>query len=595
MKVFRLFTLVLALALAIPVLANISSQTNRAGPYTLSVLPATVSVVFPFQQASDIMVLNTGQSGTSIDPPTVLTLNSDYTVTGGGYNPTTNMQSGNVVVNTGGAHNVQVNDRIVIIRNVPFNQLTSFTSGVLTAAAIEKALDKTATISQQLAEAGSRTLRFQPGELIDGTLSRTARKSKVLGFDSNGNISFYAFQAGTILPQSIQGTANQVLVNGSFGTPVTGAATLTTPQDIGTTSSVQFGKMGINTAPVGNTDLLVNRVLPGATAQASVIVSGSLAPPPATDLHPNAFRDVTNFVPTMVADAYCSFDAQSSMGGTVNLNHYRGYQARFGYYGSGTIGEMSGYMTANFGPNGPGNVTFLRSFYVSQPTISGGATVGQFDGIYMDQLSNPTGNVNAIYIAGNNRIFMAGGQIVTSDLLTPINTNNRVDVTFDQTTQHGIGIRNKNATATGYMIQFYNNNPTQQGSIQQANSTTVAFNTTSDARLKTNVRPMRDSGKIIDAMQPRLFDWRWGGKDYHGFVAQELFKVYPEAVSKGDAGDEIKEPWSVDYSKLTPVLVSEVQDLRRRTRNLELIVGFMAFFVVTQAGILAFRFNRKSS
>jgi len=39
---------------------------------------------------------------------------------------------------------------------------------------------------------------------------------------------------------SAQGTDNQVLVNGTFGAPVTGAITLTTPQDIGLTSSPTF-------------------------------------------------------------------------------------------------------------------------------------------------------------------------------------------------------------------------------------------------------------------------------------------------------------------------------------------------------------------
>lgn len=40
---------------------------------------------------------------------------------------------------------------------------------------------------------------------------------------------------------SITGTANQVLVNGTSGSPITSAATLTLPQNIGLTSSVNFG------------------------------------------------------------------------------------------------------------------------------------------------------------------------------------------------------------------------------------------------------------------------------------------------------------------------------------------------------------------
>jgi hypothetical protein len=170
--------------------ANLTSQVNRTGPYTVTSFPATLPVVFPFQVSSDITVLDLGQSGTSNDPALVLTLNSDYTVTGGGYNATTNMQSGNVVVITSGAHAVALNDQIVILRNVPVNQSVSFSTGILTAPLVEKGFDKQATLSQQLTETVSRGLRFEPGEILDGTLSRTARAGKLLGFDASGAISF---------------------------------------------------------------------------------------------------------------------------------------------------------------------------------------------------------------------------------------------------------------------------------------------------------------------------------------------------------------------------------------------------------------------
>lgn len=585
MKIHKVLLLAFAALLVAfhPARATVPSQTGFL-QYTLTTNPQALPVTFVFQNAGDLLVLDTRAPA----GPVTLTLNSDYAVTGGSGS------TGTLNTVAGGANGVQVGDVISILRQVPLTQTTSFTNtGPLTAAMIGQSLDKLTEVTQQLNVRSLGSLRFPPDEVRDGTLNKAARSGNVVGFDSSGNLTYYAFVAGAVLPQSIQGTQNQVLANGSFGSPVTGAVILTTPQNIGTGSTVQFGKIGINGAAVGNSDLTVTRALPAVTAQASVVVSGSLSPPPATDLHPNAFRDMTAFTPTQPADGYASFDVQTSMGGTVALNHYRGFQVRHAYTGTNTLGEMSGFMTANMGVSGPGTVTFLRGLYVSNPSLSGGGSIGQFDGIYMDQLSTGT-SVHAIYIAGNNNIFMAGGQIATSDLLTPINTQNRLDVTFDQTTQYGIGIRNKNAAATGYMIQFYNNNPTQQGSIQQANSTTVAFNTTSDARLKENVRSLTDSGVILDAMQPRTFDWRWGGKDYHGFVAQELYKVYPEAVSKGDDDpDKIKEPWSVDYSKLTPVLVAEAKDLRRRVRNLEFSVLALFVLFTGQAILTARKTNRR--
>jgi hypothetical protein len=48
---------------------------------------------------------------------------------------------------------------------------------------------------------------------------------------------------------SAQGTADQVLVNGTSGSAETGAVTLTLPQSVGTTSAVQFARLGLGVAP----------------------------------------------------------------------------------------------------------------------------------------------------------------------------------------------------------------------------------------------------------------------------------------------------------------------------------------------------------
>ena len=71
----------------------------------------------------------------------------------------------------------------------------------------------------------------------------------------------------------------------------------------------------------------------------------------------------------------------------------------------------------------------------------------------------------------------------------------------------------------------------------------------------------------IDAIQVRKFDWKADGshQDY-GMIAQELQAVAPEAVS-GDADSE--EMMGVDYSKLVPMLIKEIQSLRNRVAQLE--------------------------
>lgn len=298
MKLLRVLISVFLLALAIPAFANITSTTNRTGPYTTLSLPATLSVVFPFQQASDLLVLNLGQGGTTNDPAVVLTLNSDYTVTGGGYNVATNMQSGNVVVVGTGAHLVVAGDQIVILRNVPVNQLSSLTSGILTAAAIEKALDKQATVSQQLTETVSRGIRFEQGETLDGTLVRNARAGKLLGFDANGNISYstgggggggtqYTAGSGLLLNSNVF-SVNPILalttltvVNPIVGSVTGNSATATALQNSRTINGVGFnGTANITVAASAATltgTSLASNVLSSSLTSVAAGTIGSMA------------------------------------------------------------------------------------------------------------------------------------------------------------------------------------------------------------------------------------------------------------------------------------------------------------------------------
>jgi hypothetical protein len=93
------------------------------------------------------------------------------------------------------------------------------------------------------------------------------------------------------------------------------------------------------------------------------------------------------------------------------------------------------------------------------------------------------------------------------------------------------------------------------------------YNTSSDQRLKENIADANDAGDKIDAIKVRQYDWKADGshQDY-GMIAQELQTVAPEAVS-GDADSE--EMMGVDYSKLVPMLVKEIQSLRTRITALE--------------------------
>ena len=125
------------------------------------------------------------------------------------------------------------------------------------------------------------------------------------------------------------------------------------------------------------------------------------------------------------------------------------------------------------------------------------------------------------------------------------------------------------STPNGTNFHYFAYGGTTIGSVSQATTGSVAFNTTSDARLKTAVEDMTDQGAVIDAIRPCTFEWIADpGPRYQGFIAQELYEVVPEAVTQVPVPDKDDVVWSVDFSKLVPLLVREVQSLRARVAAL---------------------------
>ena len=147
-----------------------------------------------------------------------------------------------------------------------------------------------------------------------------------------------------------------------------------------------------------------------------------------------------------------------------------------------------------------------------------------------------------------------------------INTG-KVSVVFTGASGNGISLKTTTASNGSKFLSFANSGGTEIGYIEENTNTSVNYSTSSDQRLKENIADADDAGSKVDAIQVRKFDWIADGshQDY-GMVAQELQTVAPEAVS-GDADSE--DMMGVDYSKLVPMLVKEIQSLRARVAQLE--------------------------
>lgn len=95
---------------------------------------------------------------------------------------------------------------------------------------------------------------------------------------------------------------------------------------------------------------------------------------------------------------------------------------------------------------------------------------------------------------------------------------------------------------------------------------------TSDARLKTDIKPLEGSSlEKVKQLAAKTYLWKddlmdKGEKREIGFLAQEVVKVVPEAVSKVSSGAETL---GVAYTQLVPVLVEAVKELSAKVESLE--------------------------
>jgi len=118
-------------------------------------------------------------------------------------------------------------------------------------------------------------------------------------------------------------------------------------------------------------------------------------------------------------------------------------------------------------------------------------------------------------------------------------------------------------------IKFANQNDFI-GSITGAPSN-VAYNTSSDRDLKNNIVDASSQLDTIKAIQVREYDWKIDSHHDLGVIAQELYEVIPNVVTKGVESDDNGRsmPWSVDYGRLTPYLVKAIQEQQEQIEQLK--------------------------
>lgn len=161
--------------------------------------------------------------------------------------------------------------------------------------------------------------------------------------------------------------------------------------------------------------------------------------------------------------------------------------------------------------------------------------------------------------SGGGNINMAGGNVAGA---TQVSASQQVNapILADPTTPSyqvtPAGASNVNSlTVTG--------NLTVDGT-----ATATTYLHLSDARLKENIRGIDEPLARVEQLQGHMFDWKRSGSSDIGFVAQEVQKVFPEAVVTTPDGH-----LAVKYDVLAAPLVEAIKAQSRQIERLNQIVS----------------------
>ena len=133
---------------------------------------------------------------------------------------------------------------------------------------------------------------------------------------------------------------------------------------------------------------------------------------------------------------------------------------------------------------------------------------------------------------------------------------------------------------SGTFVLFYRNN-THAGSITSTSASSVSYGTSSDYRMKSNIADLDSAINIVKSLKPKKFKWKSeDSADYDnpfvmGFIAHEADSAIPLSqgivIGDKDETDSHGTPkmQSMDYGKMTPLVVKALQEALEKIETLE--------------------------
>ena len=379
---------------------------------------------------------------------------------------------------------------------------------------------------------------------LQTTTNSSTDSSYITLYNAGENVGYIDWINGNGALARINGTKE-----GSGASANDGILTFSTAFDASLTERARIDSSG--NFIVGNTSALVS-----ASGRGNITINGSSA----SILSFGIAGSNSGYIFSSSGALELNAIGSRTMNFTVNGSE----AARIDSSGNVGIGTAGGF----------GRVDIQR--FASTPyttlTIGDFATASNPVGIYFRNTgSSPSGistagSPLAFYLAAGSseamRIDTSGNLLVGTTDAAVSTSGFALQPNGGATGSSQLVIGHASGTSSGNGFCFFQYAGTAIGSITQSGTTAVLYNLTSDQRLKENIQDAESSSGLIDAIQVRQFDWKSDGSHTrYGFIAQELVTVAPEAVHQPADTEQMM---AVDYSKLVPMLVKEIQSLRKR-------------------------------
>lgn len=218
------------------------------------------------------------------------------------------------------------------------------------------------------------------------------------------------------------------------------------------------------------------------------------------------------------------------------------------------LGSAKGNAVTGFGSNALvllSNAYYNTSWLYANNGYANKFEVGAVSGQYQ-WFTAPSGTAgNAITFTQAMSLDASGNLLVKATGVSPTGNGFVVDVlaggSFTRTqTAHAAGVTSGNP----YSEFMYDGSTI--GSITQNGTTAVAFSTTSDHRLKTNVRPA-NAARFMDI---EFVDFEWvDGRHDCGVIADQLQSVYPDLVLGAKDATEVRQ---IEITPAVPAVTEQV-------------------------------------